>query len=97
MGFVKYGGVCHIWLGFVTHGVTKDTFGFCQIWAWDLSNMGGTDGLISYYYPDPSVPCALFFGICQIWVGFVKYGLAHKGQSAIITQTLVFRVPGFVT
>ena len=44
--------------------------GFCQ----------GTDGLICYYYPIPSVLCALphlefvtWIGFCHIWVGSLGF------------------------
>ena len=83
LGFVKYGWV-------LSQGLSDMGwfFGVCHF-GWGLSNMGGichgvcqgTDGLICYYYPIPSVPCALFIWDLSLELGFVIYGLVLWGLS----------------
>ena len=83
LGFVKYEWVLSQGLSYM-----GCFFGVCQF-GWDLSNMGGichgvcqgTDGLICYYYPIPSVHCALFIWDLSLELGFVIYGLVLWGLS----------------
>ena len=57
--------------------------GVCQIWAQDLSHMGGTEGRNWFFGI-----CQIWVGFCQIWVGsgFVRYGrqdLSHMGGTEV--------------
>ena len=83
------GGVCHMWVGFVTCGALSYVGGICQIWGagfvisgWGLSNVGG---FVKY-----GRGLSNMGGICHplgfviFLAGFVKYGrdlsrdLSHK-------------------
>ena len=78
---------------FFTSGWDLSYVGGFVIYGWGLSYLGGICQIWALY----NAVLWIRLGFVKYGLRFVKYGLAHKGQYAIITQTLVFRVPGFVT